>query len=73
MQLDFPNLCDLYLMIIHPVYSEEKLAMILGFERIGIDRMSISYWMYQPVSQFLSLDIEEALSKLAFEAPLPES
>jgi hypothetical protein len=70
MQADFPNLCDLYLMILHPVYSEEELALALGFKRIGGDPMSPSYWMYKPVSQFLTLDMEQALSKIAFETPV---
>ena len=66
MQADFPNLCDLYLMIIHPVYSDESLALALGFERIGGDVMSPTYWMYKPVYQFLALDIPKILSKLDF-------
>jgi hypothetical protein len=66
MQADFPNLCDLYLMIIHPVYSDESLALTLGFERIGGDVMSPTYWMYKPVNQFLALDIPKILSKLDF-------
>jgi hypothetical protein len=66
MQVDFPNLCDLYVMILHPVYSYESLALALGFERIGSDSLSPSYWMYKPVNQFLDLDMEQALSQLDF-------
>lgn len=66
MQADFPNLCDLYVMILHPVYSYESLALALGFERIGSDQISPSYWMYKPVNQFLDLDMEQALSQLDF-------
>jgi hypothetical protein len=43
MQVDFPNLCDLYVMILHPVYRYESLALALGFERIGSDSLSPSY------------------------------
>ncbi len=66
MQDDFPSLCDLYLMIIHPVYSDESLAQTLGFERIGGDLMLPTYWMYKPVNQFLALDIPQVLSKTDF-------
>ena len=73
MQADFPNLCDLYVMVIHPVYSDEQLALALGFERIGTDVMSPSYWVYKPVSQFLALDIEKALSTLDFGNSSPDA
>jgi hypothetical protein len=54
MQIDFPNLCDLYSMIIHPDY--EALGQMLGFQRMKNTPASI-YWMYQALDRFISLDI----------------
>jgi len=70
MQADFPNLCDLYTMLIHPRY--EELAQALGFQKLGGDPKLSVYWMYTAVDQFLALDIEEAISKLEFACPSPE-
>lgn len=69
-QMDFPNLCDFYTLVIHPQY--EKLAISLGFQKIGADPKSSVYWMYTAVEQFLSLDIVEVISKLEFGSPTPE-
>ncbi len=70
MQADFPNLCDLYAIIIHPRY--EELAQALGFQKIGLDPKLSVYWMYISIDQFLALDIAEAISKLEFVCPSPE-
>lgn len=70
MQVDFPNLCDFYAIVIHPQY--EKLATSLGFQKIGTDPKSSIYWMYTAVEQFLSLDIAEVVAKMEFGSPTPE-
>jgi len=70
MQADFPNLCDFYSIVIHPQY--EKLAVSLGFQKIGIDPKLSVYWMYTAVEHFSSLDMEEVVSKLEFASPSPE-
>jgi hypothetical protein len=70
MQADFPNLCDLYTMLIHPRY--EELAQALRFQKLGADPKSSVYWIYTAVDQFLILDIDEAISKLEFAFPSPE-
>ncbi len=70
MQVDFPNLCDFYALVIHPRY--EELARGVGFQKIGLDPKSSIYWMYSAVDQFLDLDIKEAISKLEFVYPSPE-
>ncbi|MDR9405134.1 MAG: hypothetical protein RI580_17070, partial [Halothece sp. Uz-M2-17] len=54
-QEDFPNLCDLYTLIIHPNY--EKLADSLGFHRISSDPQLSIYWMYQALDRFVALDL----------------
>jgi hypothetical protein len=55
MQQDFPNLCDLYTMIIHPSYEQQASA--LGFQFMSRDRQLSLYWMYLPLDRFLALDI----------------
>lgn len=58
MQQDFPNLCDLHTLIIHPSY--EAMALTLGFQKIGIQtsRDTQLYWMYQALDRYLALDIK---------------
>ncbi|MEG4575854.1 hypothetical protein QUA56_24765 [Microcoleus sp. N3A4] len=62
MQTDFPNLCDLYTLMIHPLY--EKQALALGFHKTSSDSQLSVYWMYLALDRFLALDIKEALLKL---------
>ncbi len=62
MQTDFPNLCDLYTLMIHPCY--EKQALALGFQKTTSDSQLSVYWMYLPLDRFLALNIKEALLKL---------
>jgi hypothetical protein len=54
MKQDFPNLCDLYSMIMHPTY--EALATSLGFQKMRNSPSSI-YWMYRSLDRFLDLEI----------------
>lgn len=63
MQADFPNLCDLYSLIIHPSY--EDLVNALGFQRISQDPLLSIHWMYLSIDRFLALDIQKALSATA--------
>lgn len=62
MQTDFPNLCDLYTLMIHPTY--EKQALALGFQKTSSDSQLSVYWIYLPLDRFLALDIKEVLLKL---------
>ena len=62
MQTDFPNLCDLYTLMIHPMY--EKQALALGFHQTSCDSQLSIYWMYLALDRFLALDIKEALKDL---------
>jgi hypothetical protein len=57
MQQDFPNLCDLYTMIIHPSY--EYQASALGFQNMSRDRQLSVYWMYLSLDRFLALKIAD--------------
>ncbi len=62
MQTDFPNLCDLYTLMIHPMY--EKQALALGFHQTSCDSQLSVYWMYLALDRFLALDIKESLKDL---------
>jgi hypothetical protein len=56
MQQDFPNLCDLYTLIIHPMY--EETAASLGFQKTVVSTQQPGVcWMYLPLDRFLSLDM----------------
>lgn len=70
MQADFPNLCDLYAILIHP--KDEALAKALGFQKIGSDPKLSVYWLYMAIDQFLDLKMAETVSKLEFVSPSPE-
>ncbi|MEL6554993.1 MAG: hypothetical protein AAFQ63_16235 [Cyanobacteria bacterium J06621_11] len=60
MQKDFPNLCDLYTLIIHPSY--EAMAKKMAFQEIGTQthRDTQLYWMYQALDRYLALDLPKA-------------
>jgi hypothetical protein len=55
MQLDFPNLCDLHTLIIHPSY--EAMALDLGFQKTIQDAKLSVYWMYLALDRFLTLEL----------------
>jgi len=50
---DFPNLCDLYTLTIHPMY--EEITRSLGFQAIGTDPQSSIAWMYLAVDRFMGI------------------
>jgi hypothetical protein len=62
MQQDFPNLCDLYSLAIHPSY--EAIAQGLGFCKTVQDPHSSLCWMHLALDRFLELDIESVVSKI---------
>ncbi len=59
MQQDFPNLCDLYTLMIHP--SFEAMTAALGFQKLQQAPSSI-YWVYLALDRFLALDIASTLN-----------
>ncbi|WP_228060212.1 hypothetical protein [Plectonema radiosum] len=65
MQADFPNLCDLYTLTIHP--SAQSLALAMGFQKTSQDPQISLYWMYMPLDKYLTLDIEQAASNLKLD------
>ena len=62
MQQDFPNLMDMYTLIIHPSYAE--LAEALGFQKMSGDPKLSLYWMYLAVDRFIALEVGQAVSRL---------
>ena len=63
MRRDFPELWDMYALIIHPSYGE--LVRALGFQKIGSESRTSLYWAYQAVDRFLALDMAEIAKHLA--------
>jgi hypothetical protein len=61
MQIDFPNLQDLYAILIHP--SFEKLVSFLGCLRMNPDPQSSLTWLYLSLDRFVELDLIETAKK----------
>lgn len=59
---DYPEICDLYTLIVHPIY--EKLRYVLGFERICEDNQRSIAWVHCAIDRFLETDMKQALSNL---------
>lgn len=62
MQADFPNLCDIYSMVIHPIH--EELRQALGFHKICQDNQRSYYWVYLGIDRYLAADIKQAVTRL---------
>jgi hypothetical protein len=62
MQADFPNLCDLYSPVIHPLH--EDMRRKLGFQKTGEEHRPF-YWSYLSLDRYLALDIDQALKDLS--------
>lgn len=58
MQVDFPNLCDLYAPNLYP--EGEALCLALGFEAITTEPKTSLCWMHLALDRFLALDQLEA-------------
>lgn len=62
MQQDFPNLMDMYTLVIHPSYAD--LAQALGFQKTSADPKLPLQWMYQAVDRFVAIDVPSALANI---------
>ncbi|OUC14271.1 MAG: hypothetical protein B0A82_13425 [Alkalinema sp. CACIAM 70d] len=62
MKEDFPALCDLYSMMIHPSY--EELRRLMGFERVSQDTQRPYSWVYMSIDRYLNLDAVEVVNAL---------
>lgn len=67
-QVDFPNLCDLYSVAINPIFGE--LKRVLGFQRTYQDAQRPIYRIYIPVDRFLALNVRQTLSCMKFQPTL---
>lgn len=67
MKQDFPNLCDFYIVVVHPIYLT-SLATALGFQKTGQEVSLSAYWMYQSIDRFLAFDMQQVLANLKLEA-----
>ncbi len=56
MQADYPELCDIYTLIIHPIY--EKLRHIMGFEKVFQESQRSYSWNYLAIERYLDLDAQ---------------
>jgi hypothetical protein len=65
MQADFPNLCDMYTIPLHP--ADQLLASALGFQKTTQDPQLPLSWMYIPLDKFLAIDFEQAVANLKFD------
>jgi hypothetical protein len=65
MQVDYPNLCDIYTLPMHP--GDEQLASALGFQKTSQDPQLPLCWVYIPLDKFMALDIGQALSVLKLD------
>ncbi|BAZ16867.1 hypothetical protein NIES4071_87450 [Calothrix sp. NIES-4071] len=63
MQADYPNLCDIYTIPLHP--ADEQLVYTLGFQNISQDQQPLQ-WIYMALDTFLKLNIPQVLSNLNF-------
>ncbi|MBD2330140.1 hypothetical protein [Alkalinema sp. FACHB-956] len=63
MKEDFPALCDLYSMIIHPSY--EELRRLMGFERVSQDMQRPYSWVYVSIDRYLGFNAVDIVNALA--------
>ncbi len=61
-QKDFPGICDLYSLIVHPLHEELRLA--LGFQKTFQDAQRPYSWIYLGLDRLLELDVNQALANL---------
>jgi hypothetical protein len=64
-QKDYPNVCDIYTLAVHPIY--EGLGRAMGFKRIYDDPQRSYGWVYLAIDRFLETDFKEALINLRIE------
>jgi hypothetical protein len=64
-QLDFPNLCDMYTIAVLP--GDEQLAAAVGFQKNNYNSQRSLFWMYIPIDKYLALNVEQALSTLQLD------
>lgn len=71
LQQDFPNLCDVYSLIVHPLY--EELRQAIGFQKLCSDTQRHYHWIHLALDRFLELDIQKAIAGLRLGATSGQS
>ncbi|NEQ97326.1 MAG: hypothetical protein F6K30_11470 [Cyanothece sp. SIO2G6] len=69
MLLDFPNLCDLYGLSLHP--GSEAIAQAVGFQKTVQDPSLPVAWLYTPLDHFLEVDVARAIAPIEQLSILP--
>jgi hypothetical protein len=69
MRQDYPALCDMFSLIIHPSY--EQLRKIMGFETTAQDRQRAYKWVYLAIDRYLA--VNPAATVAALSAGLPNT
>jgi hypothetical protein len=62
---DFPDLCDVYTLPIHP--AEDNWSVPWDFTKPSKIHSYLYYWTYTALDKYLALDIEQVLSSLKFD------
>jgi hypothetical protein len=71
MQADYPELCDIYSLIIHPIY--ERLRHIMGFEKVFQESQRSYSWSYLAIERYLDLDAQFIAESVTQKMPETES
>jgi hypothetical protein len=67
MRQDYPALCDMFSLIIHPSY--EQLRKIMGFETTAQDRQRAYKWVYLAIDRYLAVDPTATVAALSAGLP----
>jgi hypothetical protein len=67
MQQDYPALCDMFSLVIHPSY--EQLRNLMGFETTAQDRQRHYKWIYLAIERYLAIDAVATIAALSAGLP----
>jgi hypothetical protein len=61
-QQDFPNLCDIYTLIVHPLH--EQLRIAVGFQKTFQDTVRPHSWGYLAADNYIATDLRQVVERL---------
>ena len=61
-QGDFPNLCDIYTLIVHPLH--EQLRIAVGFQKTFQDTVRPHSWGYLAADNYIATDLRKVVERL---------
>jgi hypothetical protein len=70
MRQDYPALCDMFSLVIHPSY--EQLRNLMGFETTAQDPQRHYKWIYLAIERYLAIDPEATIAALSGGLPSPD-